>query len=203
MPRLRSGLLLSLMVASLTNQAEAILIEIDLPGGNLNEVTRDTVTGLDWLDLPATVNISFNDAIGAATSSFGSGWRRATGSEVCSLFAREALAPSPCPGNVNAYEDDGGLRVQHLQALLGLTYVDIIASMARGLFDDGTAGSVGFAQLIKNPASVAFVRDDQFSDTSTSADTGNFLVRVIPEPGTGLLVIGGLLGLAVLRTGRA
>ena len=41
-------------VLLLSHPASAVLIEVDLPGGNLNEVTRDTLTGLEWLDLTET-----------------------------------------------------------------------------------------------------------------------------------------------------
>ncbi|MCP4002875.1 MAG: hypothetical protein GY725_01640 [bacterium] len=65
----------------------AELIEVDLPGGSLNEVTRDTETGLRWLDLTVTQGKSFNEAGAAALLATGLHWRHATGHEVCNLFA--------------------------------------------------------------------------------------------------------------------
>ena len=85
--------------------ASALLVEINLAGGNPNEVTRDTVTGLDWLDVTETTGVSFNSAVTFATTSFGAGWRHATGSELCVLFQNHGLssAPAPCPGGFGPF----------------------------------------------------------------------------------------------------
>ena len=69
---MRSILLFCLCILGLPVQAALV---------DNGSYTTDTVSGLDWLDLTATENLSVSDALAA-----NSGWRLATNSEVEDLF---------------------------------------------------------------------------------------------------------------------
>ena len=63
MKLLRMMVLVSAIVLPFSNFSSATLIELDLyhPGDKL--ITSDTDTGLYWLDLVVTQNLSYNDAL--------------------------------------------------------------------------------------------------------------------------------------------
>ena len=66
-------------------------------------VVTDDVTGLEWLDLLATTNVSYTDALTVANQNHGSGWRYATQAEV------EQLMGSFFPNYSQTHESgDGG-----------------------------------------------------------------------------------------------
>ncbi len=89
MSGLRIGRLLTVLAAGIlvAPAAQAELLEVDLntPGDAL--VTRDTDTGLDWLDLTESTNLSFDQVEGDVGGFISDGWRHATAAEVCGLFA--------------------------------------------------------------------------------------------------------------------
>ena len=92
--------------------AFADLVDLDLFEPEDQLATRDTDTGLDWLDLTATAtgqqqiapNIwgftfpNYNDIVANVGGWTADGWRHATASEICNLLSVHAIAPSPCPG---------------------------------------------------------------------------------------------------------
>ena len=51
------------------------------------EITRDTDSGLDWLDLALTTNVSRYHIQADVGGWISDGWRHATLSEACQLFA--------------------------------------------------------------------------------------------------------------------
>ena len=70
------------VLALLSDGASADLIEVDLlsPGDAL--VTRDTATGLDWLDLTLTTDLSVSAIFEGAGGWLASGWRYPIGYEL-------------------------------------------------------------------------------------------------------------------------
>ena len=63
---------------------------------DMGDFTRDTESGLDWLDVPITAGLSPNDILNDELGLMSAGWRYATGSELCGLFnAGVELPPVP------------------------------------------------------------------------------------------------------------
>lgn len=89
--------ILALLSLAIASPATALLIERDLlaPGDGL--VTRDTDTGLEWLDATLTLDLSTNQVLAGAGGWIGAGWRYATLGETCALFENAGAATLPCP----------------------------------------------------------------------------------------------------------
>src|SRR5262245_16004882 len=142
----RPAVLLGLVALAATTyaaSASASLIALDLFTAGDGLITRDTETGLDWLDLPATVNLSYNDVEADVGGWVSLGFRHATGSQVCGLFSTYAVAPAPCPG-VGPVAGP----VIELMSFVGITNSGIRIVASTGLFDDGDASNgVGLAGL--------------------------------------------------------
>jgi len=198
------------MALLLTGHARAALESRDWSqGSNDNWITRDTSTGLDWLDVTLTVNQTFDQT--RLGEWYANGFRHATRSEVQQLFV---TAGTP---------DDGfDISVTHpsqtLQ-LIGLLGATLEVNQSRW----GTFGFVGtdfFGQDISDQShpigtvfsallgkldvidlSVAnlgvigeahFTGGHPFSNESDSV-YGSFLVRpAVPEPSTYLSLMLGL-----------
>src|SRR5262245_29957593 len=182
-----------LAVTLLALPAQAELLEVDLlaPGDKL--ITRDTETGLDWLDLGGvTTNLSYDAVHGGAGGWLASGWRYATEAEVCALFVAHA-------GVLACDFDSGLLTVEPLaaEALItrlawtGSTTVPELEVFVHGLYDDATANAtVGSARLrvqaAFSPPPFTFFRlisettADAVAADAPSATVGSFLVRATP-----------------------
>jgi hypothetical protein len=201
------GLLIAILAAGIfvAPAAQAVLLEVDLntPGDAL--VTRDTATGLDWLDLTESTNLSFDQVEADVGGFISDGWRHATGAEVCALFAAVDAEPSPCPGNLVV-----ALSAGPLHFLLGRTFTGENEFSARGFYDDGdpsAPGGVGFAEvtiLVGAPRTAA--HDDQRASDLASPSEGNFLVRaspvampIGPYSRAALLILVALTGLVMVR----
>jgi len=180
--------------------ASAALIAVDLFTAGDGLITRDTETGLDWLDLTATLNLSYNDIEADVGGWISLGIRHATGSEVCGLFVH-ALAPAPCPSATSA--SGSGNLVATLQGFVGITDSGVRAIASNGMFDDGEpSDGVGYGQVgysVLSMSSQSSVRENQVFAASASGYVGHWLVRPVPEPSTGLLLAAGLAAFAVRR----
>ncbi len=76
---------MSLLVTSLNTSAAVITTDWQSAGDNL--ITQDTESGLEWLDLTETANMSYNFINGElGAGNMFSGFRYATNSEVVTLF---------------------------------------------------------------------------------------------------------------------
>lgn len=168
-----------LLVLILANAAAAVLVQGDLntPGDGL--VTRDTDTGLEWLDLTETTNLSYDDVVGGAGGLLAGGWRYATAAQVCDLFEKLGSAPSCPTGTVTV----GGNTIANHLNLLGVTLSDADNIGLAGLYDDGTPGDVGFGfanYSISGDQTDLFIEDDQIPSNLPSSTAGSFLVRPFP-----------------------
>lgn len=197
----------SLLAAS---GASANLIQVDLatPGDGL--VTRDTSTGLDWLNLSLTTNLSYDDVMaGVGNSWLAQGWRYATTGEVCGLATEQLGAPTPCPQTSIDAENAPTPAVEDLISRLGTTEPPGPNGTltAIGLFNDGqgtiSSGTAGIGTLYNTGTlytAYVWVRDPWIIKNSADPAVGSFLVRPVPEP-SGCAVFGiGLL--SVLIPGR-
>ena len=183
---------------------------------DLGARTRDTATDLDWLDLTESLGLTYNDVVnGTGNDLAAQGWRHATASEVCALFAAYALAAEPCGvDNRTASRPETGA-VQALLDLLGDTGAVIAVSAtppndpvvvgSSGLLDDedGTnaVGDGTFGHHLTEGTEQTAVFVNWLTGITRSSTRGSFLVRTVPEPSTGLCHGIALLALLRLRAG--
>jgi PEP-CTERM motif len=205
-------LLAALIFASIFLQpsiVRAVLVEQDLyaPGDGL--VSRDVSHGIDWLDLPLTVGLSIDDVSNGAGGWTSQGWAIATYSDVCGL-AVDVMGPSViCPteySSASIYYDDRALDSIHLLGITDEFGDGHIGSS--GFFDDGdlsdgeaVLGSYFFLVNLNGVDQSQFnLTENQGPSIYTRwSNVGVFLVRPIPEPGTGALLSIGLLALRSRR----
>jgi len=184
---MRAFQLLFIIFLAFPQIANSALTSADLvdPAGTLivGGVTRDSNTGLEWVDIPITQgNIVSPQSVDAILASGGpgvgwvnDGWRIANSAEVCLLFATYAGTAPICP--------DGGFGVlatpadsTAFQGFFGIT--DVVGMNTRGLFDDASLGSSGIAVI----SSVGFINISSNARPSNVpwVDAGVFLVRSVP-----------------------
>lgn len=172
-----------LALALLTSrEANGDLVEMDLRTDGDGLVTRDTESGLDWLDPKESFGLSFNEVKAGARGLAASGWLHANGAELCDLFSKLGASPDPCPGG-SAFVSFADV-AEHLR-LLGPTLASGQTLEIRGAYeDDGEDDTVGLAVvLIGGPGfGLLFVDDNRLSaDEIDLQGGGHFLVRQIPE----------------------
>lgn len=159
---------------------------------DLGSITRDTASGLDWLDVSESVGFTF-DEIEAGVGGFGqAGWRHANTAEVCGLFTQ--FASFPCPGN------SGFGFVSEARALIELVGSAPNPLLTSGLFADGQDPQrVGDA--VANALPIAGILGINLDAIPVDAIPrgGHSLVRPIPEASTALLLALGLVGMGVRR----
>lgn len=98
---------IALLLLCLAQPAQAALIELDSSFG-ANTVTRDTDTGLDWLDLTISEGtLPETDARLAAGGDL-FGWRRATTAEVMTFWTHAGITPTGS-GNTAVLSSDPAL----------------------------------------------------------------------------------------------
>jgi len=87
-----------------------------------NEVTRDSVTDLDWLDIDAYTNFSYTAVLGfiADPAHALSGWRHATRPEVELFYDHLSLPTANWPGRTEE-NADAGILAQAAAAYTGIT----------------------------------------------------------------------------------
>jgi hypothetical protein len=183
-----------------------------------DSVTKDTDTGLEWLDLTISTNRSWDDLVGLDGSSefiFGGdfeGWRYATLAEVQTLLANHGF-PYINP-NFNEITNQRTENVPFYISFvdlfgetcpIGVVNCTLNLTQTRGWIDGPTNSSV--AELVydhqNNDAGINFFNTSGGSYVST----GSFLARVaaVPIPpalwlfGSGLL---GLIGIARRKCGK-
>ena len=140
--------IITVLLLLVSVQADALIIDSD-------SYLADTDSGLDWLDVTASVNRTFNE-VTSELSSGGEfeGWRYATGTELNVLIGNwtGAITPITSTGTVNHSEGAIDGLVQLLGSTqdslylqnTGLTY-DASEGYAEGEFEDYTFGILGDA----------------------------------------------------------
>lgn len=161
--------------------------------------TTDTDTGLEWLDLTETVGLSYADAL-ASPYVTNDGYRSATSVEVATLFTNAGVGTQD---NLAREVDFAG--ASQLLDLLGCTLA------AATCLTTANPSGTGYAEWTPGVGRRALYRTDSINGgrgaatiqssfvTTASPTVGTFLVRVIPEPSTSLLLLGGLAALSRSR----
>ena len=105
---------------TLSNSVSATIMSVDWETAGDNLITRDTTSGLDWLDVSYTSGVSYN-AFQSNVSSGGelTGFRVATFSEIDSLLASANVIQN---NSTTGHQDmDNAAEVEALVDLLGCT----------------------------------------------------------------------------------
>lgn len=157
----------------------------DVAGANYS---LDTGSGLRWLDVSATVGLSYNQVTNS--SLFSEGWRYATGAEVRDLFA------SNLGFSEGAYSADVQGAVS-FAALLGGPTGEFFGQggtggpFIYGLTGDAKGAGHELAYLQTGYQAATYNFGDSLADAATFAGgigytggSGSFLVSPVPEPST-------------------
>ena len=105
MIRVRAFPVILIAAAIGTGMAHAAHISIDSVFGP-DTITRDTNTGLDWLDLSVTTGLNSSQLVELLAGSSSSGWRYATASELSEFW--RPYAPLTDVDNAQALADMWG-----------------------------------------------------------------------------------------------
>lgn len=202
--------------------ADAVLVPVDVHAEGDGLATLDTETGLEWLDLDQTVEVSFDDIAAGYGGWAAAGWRPAVSSEVCALI-EGYVTPivDPCPQGyvlmfdptpeVDAFIELLGPIPYYERLVRGDVFIDAKGAIGHFLLDTGSTGhgGVGDANLawayFNHPFDEAMVWVADVGDPTDLRDPeyGLFLVRPVPEPSATALSVAGCAALAALaRTGR-
>jgi hypothetical protein len=191
--------------------------------------TQDTTTGLAWLDVTATINISFLDLQNGAGGWVNQGWRYATGPELSDLFTRYiGTGPEDYAYQASAYQNALTL-VREFGVIFSFNNSEgnrqvfgpslPVQISLDGRFNDGNPnGLVGIAELTAktkdypdsaqlNEGARWVVYNDFFNDQNLPSGYGNFLVRegiaqAVPEPSTWAMLLLGFAGLGFMAYRR-
>lgn len=210
-------LILGILVSS---QAQASLVSANSVYG-AGSVTQDTATGLEWLDLTQTTNLSYNQILGGANGYLANGFAVATLSQVEQLLIHagwdgvDASATSGSAANLAA--------VQSLISLLGQTGVSgapgeldftegfaladasTLARQFSTLSQNGAAGRVACTTSGYNSFPNTDISGCRATFDQSYGFAGVYLVREIasvPEPGTLALLGISLAGMGLMRRHR-
>lgn len=184
------------------------------PGDGL--ATRDTVGGLDWLDLSLTSGLDYQAVVAGAGGYTTSGWRVATNYEACSLTSRAWLgtdsASSACPV-ANSLGAGFNTKPEAVTAAVALvdaltpTLTGFVTSngvptnqpfqIARAYFSShGEEPGLAFLGIYADAPGEPWNRIG-FGAISVNPNpapgAGTFLVRAIPEPTTATFLLFGLM----------
>lgn len=204
------SLLMCLSFWAVTPHAAIVSVDWETSGDNL--ITRDTSSGLDWLDLTETNGISYDDILPQLDSGGQfDGWRYATNDEVVALWSNFGinLSSSPAPLQTNGLNAD----MVNVVAIIGNIYPEWHPT-------DYPYGAVGYTGDLHTNGTIYTMGSYYSSDinrttywtagsTSTqsydqSINLGSYLVQTssVPIPSTVWLFGSGLIGLIGLARRR-
>jgi len=210
--------LLVAAIGSSVNPASAVLISIDDGTFGVDSVTRDTVTGLEWLDVNKSAGVGYGFITGGigAGAAF-AGWRHATTAELTALFdtvgypagyhsataTQQMIDTIDMLGRTDTLGSTNGIGV--LIQVIGVfddgdgpfVVGDIVGS-GRLSFETRTGSRDPFAPPIGDSSAI---EPNQDGGIFLPSFAGNWLVRdtatvSIPEPGTLAIIVLGLAGSA-------
>ena len=191
------------LLFSTVSQAQIVSADWKTAGDNL--ITRDTTSGLDWLDLTETTSMGYVNVL--ADSTF-AGWRSASVTEVATLWSHFGTGvdlSSPSTTQAVGFIDPN---VTIAAGFLGNTYAVLAGYTGSKGNTANTGVNAGFqvtmSAYITPTGNTVYERAD-FGPAGQSAGTiGTYLVQTSPVPvpaavwllGSGLL---GMIGIAKRR----
>ena len=193
----------ALLLASFSLSANANLISIDLFSVGDNLVTKDTKTGLEWLDLTETQNLSPRQILEGAGGWSANGFVYATTSQVTQLFLNSNNKATLTPPGEDVTEENlkGAL---NLLDLLGTTYVQnccnnfsIVGNGFAGINEPGLDLIYGaaFGTNLNSTAGFFSIQAGTFSTEFSDPFLGSYLVRsvsAVPLPAAAPLFLSAL-----------
>ncbi len=195
------AIVLSLTLAVLAaGSARADLIEGDLVSSGDGLITKDTATGLEWLDLTATLDESVDD-VTAGSYYTTHGFTHATNAQIETLFLHAAAGATLNDDSGSMSTVPNGTAVDTLLDLLGQTGSSAEAA-GTFLYGMGWAGdgptsyywSPWYGKLSGSTFGYLMTGADAgYGSGSAWSDMGHYLVRAVPEPTTATLLALGLL----------
>ncbi len=208
-----AGLYMAVAAFGLTaTSAHATLIEQDLNAVGDKLITLDTVTGLEWLDVTSTLNLSYNQAELTAFVT-AQGFRHANITDVVALYTNVGVTNFSSFFAVSNFSG-----VQELLAKLGCTASCGSDNPLQWGLADLSSPSPTLAQsssLLSNVPGASALAYMGFSPPSKEdwfgPGVGNYLIRAaiessggatVSEPPSSALLVGGISALAWFRRRR-
>ena len=187
------------------NMAKADLIPVDDAVFGIGSITRDTGTGLDWLDLPFTGGRSFNDI----STRFGvggefEGFHHASSADVIRFFINAGI-PDINGSNFNPANTVPVLALFDVWGTLLVTSTFIKSqAIVADVTGDGSRIVSGLTWFGGPPELGAIARSNPNTvtgDDTTDISLGHALIRgegippnlIVPEPATSVLLLSGLV----------
>ncbi len=189
MHKISSIFLVMLLVC---NAAGASLVEVDLYSSGDSLLTKDTDTGLYWLDLTETTNISYNDMVEELRpGGLFDGYRYANTADIEQLQLSAGLST----GLYSSFHDMQ--KIQELMGKVGITDVSAGAVFSSGLTSDPFSPSIGLDRITRgfSITQVASTRQGVIGDDDAFSWAGSWLTKStltpVPLPGAFLLFFSG------------
>ena len=158
------------------------------------DITFDDDENSEWLDLTLTQGLSTSDAL-ALAQTYDPNFEVATIAQVEELYTNEGFATL-----TNLWNNDNAAAAIQLMNLMGCTAGCTTNFLtASGFIADGGSLDVYGFDGQSNNFTIAGIYRAKVFNTSIDGASGHYLVNVIPEPATALLVGLGLCGLALRR----
>ena len=208
LPVIRALVIITTSILCISSSAIATLTtsNIDtLPSPDGQNLTIDSITGYEWLDVTVTSNVSVTNVVARFVTDL-SGFRYATQHEVNQFFSHMPL-PMFAP-SLESKSYPSGEYFLAATAYIGIT--DIypgLAHVTNGYVAESPGNPLASRYITElygglsngNIAGTWVAFTSGFFDTVFPTSTGSYLVRVVPEPAAATMMIGAAMVLGGRR----